>query len=98
MEIGDNGEKSSQIHQVASVPVLFGSKSEKSQGESEGQEDGKKNRRVSFAASSQFLEPINPFDILGEKERKKFVFVVVDFERERGKSRKLCNNSTDLSF
>lgn len=74
MEIGENGEKSagekSVIHSVASVPVM-------SLGAEEGHDEGRegssrktsKNRRVSFAASSQFLEPINPFDILGKFKR-----------------------------
>jgi hypothetical protein len=69
MEIGENGEKSSQIHAVASVPV-FSSRPDEGQDEIGGHEDRKKNRRVSFAASSQFLEPINPFDVLGKAENR----------------------------
>jgi hypothetical protein len=67
MEIGENGEKAAGIiTTVASVPVFSTSGAE---GVQEGNEGNSrkisKNRRVSFAASSQFLEPINPFEVLG---------------------------------
>ena len=72
MEIGENGEKSAEksvIHSVASVPT-FGYEKESLDGAG-GYEFKKKGRRVSFAASSQFLEPINPFDVLGKDRKKK---------------------------
>lgn len=67
MEIGENGDKSKVIHSVASVPVMSTGAEGGQEEEKEG-DDGntQKNRRVSFAASSQFLEPINPFAILGK--------------------------------
>jgi hypothetical protein len=66
----ENGEKrnSGVIHSVASVPVMSGG----DQQERRDKEERKtaKNRRVSFAASSQFLEPINPFAVLGKKFKR----------------------------
>lgn len=67
MEIGDHGEKSAAIHSVASVPVMpSGAEGGHEEGREGGSRKTSKNRRVSFAASSQFLEPINPFDILSK--------------------------------
>lgn len=71
MEIGENVENKS-IHAVQSVPILSSAEDNNS-----SQGDGKeganrkpsKDRRVSFASSTQltqYLEPINPFDSLGK--------------------------------
>lgn len=71
------GENGAIIHSVSSVPVMS---SGAEGGHEEEREDGStktsKNRRVSFAASSQFLEPINPFDILGEAQKSVIVVVI----------------------
>lgn len=85
MEIGENGEKSAEksvIHSIASVPT-FRSENESLDGAG-GYEYKKKSRRVSFAASSQFLEPINPFDVLGKAEKKiksLLLLLMIDFEQ-----------------
>ena len=63
MEIGEDGEKSNIIHSVQSLPSV------QSAEEDGGSRKSPKNRRVSFASSTQlaqYLEPINPFDTLGE--------------------------------
>jgi hypothetical protein len=58
MEIGKNVSEK-KIHCVQSVPSF-----------SQSEERSKRNRRVSFATSplqlAQYLEPINPFETLGE--------------------------------
>jgi hypothetical protein len=82
MEIGENGDKS-VIHSVASVPVLFSSREEESSQDNVGGHEKRKNRRVSFAASSQFLEPINPFDVLGKVEKSLLSLIFVNREQIR---------------
>lgn len=70
MENEGNVENKS-IHAVQSVPIFSSAAADSSQ--REGSEDSSsktpKNRRVSFASSkelTQYLEPINPFETLGE--------------------------------
>lgn len=93
MEIGENVENKS-IHSVQSVPTFSSGEAESSQKE-EPVRKTSKNRRVSFASSTQlaqYLEPINPFDSLGEmmlfdggKERSFHVSIVrsSDFKFQR---------------
>lgn len=70
MEIGENVENKS-IHAVQSVPILSSEEDISSQGDGKEGANRKlsKDRRVSFASSTQltqYLEPINPFDSLGK--------------------------------
>jgi hypothetical protein len=61
MEIGENAEKS--ISHCTSVPV-FPSDEDHNRDDENGSKRSAKNRRVSFASSTQlaqYLEPINPF-------------------------------------
>lgn len=78
MEIGENVEDQNQkkpattaLHSTQSQPILFGKLDCESSQTSEKDANVRKtskNRRVSFASSSQltqYLEPINPFESLG---------------------------------
>lgn len=70
MEIGENVENKS-IHAVQSVPIFSSAAAESSQRDEKEDRSTKesKNRRVSFASSTQltqYLEPINPFESLGK--------------------------------
>lgn len=68
MEIGENVE-SKTIHSVQSVPILSAAESSGQDEVDGGNKKDVKSRRVSFASSThlaQYLEPINPFDSLGE--------------------------------
>lgn len=64
MEIGENENQNPSIeklHETQSVPIFSSS-------DQDGQEGSirKKSRRVSFASSTQYLEPLNPFATLGK--------------------------------
>jgi hypothetical protein len=68
MEIGENVENKS-IHSVQSVPTFSEHFPEGARDEKDGRKI-RQSRRVSFATSTQlaqYLEPINPFDSLGER-------------------------------
>lgn len=68
----------SSLHATQSQPIIFGAieddddNQEGAQSKTKENQEGRKrsgNRRVSFAASSQltqYLEPINPFESFGE--------------------------------
>jgi hypothetical protein len=69
MEIGENVENKS-IHSVQSVPTFSEQFPEGARDEKDGRKS-RQSRRVSFATSTQlaqYLEPINPFDSLGERQ------------------------------
>lgn len=93
MEIGENvdgqtnpaaasaanisSSSTSSLHATQSQPILLDCESNQAPEKDAGVRKTSKNRRVSFASSSQlaqYLEPINPFESFGkasEKKRKK---------------------------
>jgi len=75
MEISENGENinnkknSAVLHATQSQPVLFDEKIRTQDNDNKSIQKSSKNRRVSFASSSQltqYLEPLNPFQSFGK--------------------------------
>lgn len=70
MEIGENVEaKKETLHTTQSQPILLEGSNIRIEDDADKSKKSPKSRRVSFASSSQlaqYLEPINPFQSLGE--------------------------------
>lgn len=76
MEISENVENikhqrnSSVLHSTQSQPILLDDENRAQENKDKSSSKGSKNRRVSFASSSQltqYLEPLNPFESFGKR-------------------------------
>lgn len=71
MEISEN-VSTSTLHTTQSQPIILGDREEEVDDNNDGAKAKKKsgrkatNRRVSFASSSQYLEPLDPFQSFGK--------------------------------